>query len=116
MSGKKFIPDTIDVKIGEMILLMRTRQGMTQQYMAKLLGISPQQFQKYETGDNRVMASRLYKIAQIFQVPIATLYGENIPKGNNAYDRQICDIIKLITYLKPDDRKMIIALGNRLRK
>jgi transcriptional regulator with XRE-family HTH domain len=43
---------------------------MTQQQLAEAVGIKFQQIQKYETGMNRVSASRLWDIAAALSVPV----------------------------------------------
>jgi len=43
---------------------------MTQQHLADAVGIRFQQIQKYETGANRVSASRLWDIAIAMDVPV----------------------------------------------
>ena len=47
---------------------------MTQQQLADAVGIKFQQIQKYETGMNRVSASRLWDIASTMQVPVAYFF------------------------------------------
>tara|TARA_R110000751_G_scaffold87156_5_gene172952 strand:+ start:8084 stop:8413 length:330 start_codon:yes stop_codon:yes gene_type:complete len=44
--------------------------GMTQQQLGDMVGIKFQQIQKYETGMNRISASRLWDIAKALEVPI----------------------------------------------
>ena len=48
--------------------------GMTQQQLAERVGIKFQQIQKYETGMNRVSASRLWDIAQALSVSISFFF------------------------------------------
>ena len=48
--------------------------GMTQQQLAEQVGIKFQQIQKYETGMNRVSASRLWEIAAAVEVPISFFF------------------------------------------
>jgi transcriptional regulator with XRE-family HTH domain len=43
---------------------------MSQSTLADALGITSQQFQKYESGTNRIGAGRLHEIASLLQVPI----------------------------------------------
>jgi len=43
---------------------------MTQQQLAEQVGIKFQQIQKYETGANRVSASRLWDISEAMDVPV----------------------------------------------
>lgn len=114
MSGQPFIPNDIDVQIGETISILRTRQGMTQKDLAKRLGITFQQIQKYETASNRIAASRLFKIARELDVPIAILFGES---GHGLpYDRQINKIIKLMLKLNHNDCELLIRVAQRLSK
>ncbi len=47
---------------------------MTQQQLAEKVGIKFQQIQKYETGMNRVSASRLWDIADALEVPVAFFF------------------------------------------
>jgi transcriptional regulator with XRE-family HTH domain len=48
--------------------------GMTQQQLAEKVGIKFQQIQKYETGMNRISASRLWDIAESLSVPVAYFF------------------------------------------
>ncbi len=47
---------------------------MTQQQLAEKVGIKFQQIQKYETGANRVSASRLWDIADALDVPVSCFF------------------------------------------
>ena len=60
----------VDVHVGKRIRHRRWMVGMTQQQLAEKVGIKFQQIQKYETGMNRVSASRLWEIAGALEVPI----------------------------------------------
>ena len=61
-------PNPVDVHVGNRIRLRRTLLGYSQQYMAKKLGLTFQQVQKYEKGCNRVGASRLWDISKVLDV------------------------------------------------
>ena len=56
-------PNPADKKLGEKIRTRRTAAGMRQDELAKALGVTFQQVQKYEKGINRVSAVRLGQIA-----------------------------------------------------
>ncbi len=60
----------VDVHVGKRIRHRRWMLGMTQQQLGDLVGIKFQQIQKYETGMNRVSASRLWDIAKSLEVSI----------------------------------------------
>ncbi|SPH18555.1 hypothetical protein DEA8626_02095 [Defluviimonas aquaemixtae] len=47
---------------------------MTQQQLADKVGIKFQQIQKYETGMNRISASRLWDISDALGVPISFFF------------------------------------------
>jgi len=48
--------------------------GFSQETLARALGITFQQIQKYERGTNRVFASRLYHLARALRVPTAYFF------------------------------------------
>lgn len=60
----------VDVHVGKRIRHRRWMVGMTQQQLGEAVGIKFQQIQKYETGMNRVSASRLWDIAHAMDVPV----------------------------------------------
>ena len=60
----------VDVHVGKRIRHRRWMSGTTQQQLADKVGIKFQQIQKYETGMNRVSASRLWDIATALGVSI----------------------------------------------
>lgn len=66
--------DSVDVYVGARISLRRSALGMSQSALAGELGISFQQVQKYETGANRVSASRLHRIATILGTSVEALF------------------------------------------
>ncbi len=64
----------VDVHVGKRIRHRRWLVGMTQQQLAESVGIKFQQIQKYETGMNRVSASRLWDIASTLSVPVSFFF------------------------------------------
>jgi transcriptional regulator with XRE-family HTH domain len=61
-------PHPIDIHVGARIRAQRIVCGLTQSDLAKRVGISFQSVQKYEQGENRVSASRLYEFAEALGV------------------------------------------------
>lgn len=59
-------PTHIDQHIGRYLRQLRKDASMTQTDLADSLGVTVQQIQKYERGTNRISASRLYAICQVF--------------------------------------------------
>lgn len=66
----------IDMYVGSRVRLRRTLLGFPQGQIAKALGLTFQQVQKYERGANRIGASRLFELSRILSVPIAYFFDE----------------------------------------
>jgi transcriptional regulator with XRE-family HTH domain len=66
--------NTIDKAIGSRIRIYRKALGLSQTDLAKTLGITFQQVQKYESGANRVAASRLWDISDALNVSVLSLF------------------------------------------
>ncbi|MCF6443944.1 helix-turn-helix domain-containing protein [Nereida sp. MMG025] len=77
------MPHQIDVHVGKRIRHRRWMVGMTQQQLADQVGIKFQQIQKYETGANRVSASRLWDISEALGVSVSFFF-----EGADASDDQ----------------------------
>jgi transcriptional regulator with XRE-family HTH domain len=73
--------DDIDRHVGDRIRMRRIMVGTSQDELGKKLGITFQQIQKYEKGANRISAGRLYRAAQILDVPVSFFF-EGLPSAN----------------------------------
>jgi transcriptional regulator with XRE-family HTH domain len=73
---KRGEPDPVDIHVGSRIKTRRILLGKSQEVVAARLGISFQQLQKYESGANRVSASRLFDLAHILMSPISYFFDE----------------------------------------
>ena len=69
-------PNPVDVHVGSRVRIRRVMEGLSQEKLGKLMGLTFQQIQKYEKGTNRVGASRLYEISQILSVPVQFFFDE----------------------------------------
>lgn len=65
MKGK---PSNIDIHVGQRLRARRKVLGLTQSELADAMGVKFQQVQKYETGANRVSASKLFIAAEALHV------------------------------------------------
>ncbi|WP_264210272.1 helix-turn-helix domain-containing protein [Leisingera thetidis] len=77
----------VDVHVGKRIRHRRWLIGMTQQQLAEQVGIKFQQIQKYETGANRVSASRLWDISDALEVPVSFFFEGLQEEGKAAADK-----------------------------
>jgi transcriptional regulator with XRE-family HTH domain len=62
-------------ELGTRIRLRRVEQKLSQAELGAALGVSFQQIQKYEKGNNRVGAHRLQLIAEALDVPVSFFFG-----------------------------------------
>lgn len=69
-SSKTRKRDVIDDVIAAKVTARRRAQGVSQSTLAEKIGVSFQQVQKYETGENRIAASRLLRIARALESKI----------------------------------------------
>ena len=69
----------IDLHVGQRLRQRRCLLGMTQQRLAEAVGIKFQQIQKYESGANRVSASRLWALANALEVSVSYFF-DDLPR------------------------------------
>ena len=79
-------PDPYDREVGLRVRTLRLTRRMSQSDLGQSLGITFQQVQKYENGANRIGAGRLQRIAEIFEVPVATPFGASPREGRAGVD------------------------------
>ncbi|MFK5998248.1 MAG: helix-turn-helix transcriptional regulator [Rhodobacterales bacterium] len=64
----------VDEYVGKRVRQRRWMVGYSQQQLGEAVGIKFQQIQKYETGMNRISASRLWDIADALGVPVTFFF------------------------------------------
>ena len=67
---KKGTADEVDKLVGQRLKTRRAIKGLSQEKLAENIGLTFQQIQKYESGANRISASRLFQFAKILNVPV----------------------------------------------
>lgn len=81
----------VDIHVGKRVRHRRWMLGVTQQQLGDKVGIKFQQIQKYETGMNRVSASRLWDIAEALDVPVSFFF-EGFVKDAGDTDSVVADV------------------------
>lgn len=81
----------VDIHVGKRVRHRRWMLGVTQQQLGDKVGIKFQQIQKYETGMNRVSASRLWDIAEALDVPVSFFF-EGFAKDTGDGDTIVTDV------------------------
>jgi transcriptional regulator with XRE-family HTH domain len=64
----------MDKYIGARIRERRLALNISQAGLAETLGVTFQQVQKYEYGENRVTAARLFDICKALKVPLSHMF------------------------------------------
>lgn len=105
----------IDRQTGVLLRHTRLRAGMTQIELARRLGVSFQQIQKYEKGQNRISTSRLVGLAFALGVPPESLLPRSTAESPPNYDRSEHRAAKIARHI--EDEKTLrqwLDLGERL--
>ncbi|MEQ8335354.1 helix-turn-helix transcriptional regulator [Nisaea sp.] len=74
--GKTTSNNPVDVFVGARLRRRRKEMGMTQRIVAQKIGVTSQQYMKYERGDNRISASRLFDVASVLNTPVSFFFDE----------------------------------------
>jgi transcriptional regulator with XRE-family HTH domain len=84
MRGEKFMEiGELDLFVGKKLRTFRSKFKWPLKTLAEEIGISLQQLQRYELGENKISASMLHKIAGIFNVKIDVFFA--------GFEKQISD-------------------------
>jgi transcriptional regulator with XRE-family HTH domain len=68
------LPNAIDRHVASRLRLRRREMGLSQEIVANALGVTFQQFQKYEGAINRISAGALYRLAIALEVPVGYFF------------------------------------------
>lgn len=114
----------VDLHVGKRVRHRRWLVGMTQQQLAQAVGIKFQQIQKYETGANRISASRLWEIAAALEVHIsfffegindtATVDGSGTSSGDLIGDKEALDLVRSYYAIPENQRRRLFDLARVL--
>lgn len=112
----------IDVLVGKRIRARRHAMGISQTELGDAIGVKFQQIQKYETGANRVSASRLWAVAEKLGVDVvyffegikrsdenAEVTDEPIDKMEFLSDRDAIEMMELYRKLPNSQRSAVLA-------
>lgn len=115
----------VDIHVGKRIRHRRWMVGMTQEQLAAKVGIKFQQIQKYETGMNRVSASRLWDISDAMGNDVSFFFeglnsqadadGENnAAKGDFMADKEALELVRSYYSIPENQRRRLFELARVL--
>lgn len=102
----------IDKCVGARIRLYRKALGLSQTELAERIGVRFQQVQKYESGTNRVAASRLWKIADTLGVSVVTLFQD--VRENPVSSDDTIELLDLFQRLPESQRQDVVSFTRAL--
>lgn len=62
------------LEIGKKIRVLRQHAGLSQEKLAELVGVTPQQIQKYESAKTRISTDKIQLIAHALQVGVSAFF------------------------------------------
>ena len=118
----------VDEYVGKRVRQRRWMVGLSQQQLGEAVGIKFQQIQKYETGMNRVSASRLWDIAAVLDVPVTFFFDGydgaslNIDsaqakaggQGDFLADKEALDLVRSYYAIPENQRRKLFDLARVL--
>jgi transcriptional regulator with XRE-family HTH domain len=100
--------------IAERLREARKLAGLSQGYVAKILGLHRPSVSEMEAGNRRVSADEIARLAELYDVGVAWLIGE-APETIDAQDPRFELAARELTKLKPDDLERLLKLLAAMR-
>ncbi len=123
----------IDLHVGKRLRQRRRLLGLTQQKLAEAVSIRFQQIQKYESGANRISASRLWALSRALDVPVSYFFegaeahdapsGEVRANGTGAHaaapadvfqNKDTIDLVRAYYRLNEEPRRRLLDLAKAM--
>ena len=115
----------IDLHIGQRLRARRRMLGLSQPQLAEAVGVRFQQIQKYECGEDRISASRLWRLCGALKTPVDYFF-EGLEPTKSAeprlYDgleefqarQEALDLARSFQQLGEQPRRTLLALAKSL--
>lgn len=82
-------PTAVDRHVGRRLRLLRQIREVSMEKLAEIVDVAPQQIQKYEVGETRISASRIFELSKIFNVPLSWFYDDLQEEASAQMDARI---------------------------
>jgi transcriptional regulator with XRE-family HTH domain len=97
MAANKRLEQQLNEFTGKRIRHLRQMHGLSQQVTGDAIGVTAQQVQKYENGNNRISATRLYLLADRLNTSIASFFPSAIdPERHRQISDQQARILRIL--------------------
>lgn len=112
MAGKSTVLTDFDKRLGQLLTMHRTRLGLTQKDLARAIGCSFQQIQKYECAGNRMAVSRLYQICKYLEIPMGQFL--QVSDAEYVHDAKRMRILRNLNKMDPRYINAVILITDAL--
>lgn len=117
--------DLVDIYVSNKLKYFRKLRNISQQELAEIAGVSVQQYQKYEKGNNRMSCGKFYVLATHLNIPLScffegmekddigfTLYEEQTEfQNNDLKEKEAFKLLKTFSLINNNDlRKCLLEL------
>ena len=111
-TAKEHGPDPIDLHVGGQLRLARELNGLTQTEVGRALDMSFQVIQKYEQGEIRISASRLFQLARLLRKSpnyfFEGLAASDVP-GIGVPGRHEIELVRAFRNIQSDELKQLLV-------
>lgn len=111
-TAKEHGPDPIDLHVGSQLRLARELTGMTQTEVGQALHMSFQVIQKYEQGEIRISASRLFQLAKLLRKSPDYFFEGLVASdgsGIGALERSDIELVRAFRTIQSDELKQLLV-------
>ncbi len=127
------MPHPVDIHVGRRLRARRRLLGLTQEVLANAVTIRFQQIQKYESGANRISASRLWSLAKALDVSVSyffdgmnghepvseyEIHGEysfaEAPAADLLDEKETIDLVRYYYQLNKEPRRKLLDLAKAM--
>jgi transcriptional regulator with XRE-family HTH domain len=122
-TGRKRPAEKMYADLGKRLKALRIRAGVSQEGLADAMGVTFQQIQKYESGQNRLHIAKLHQICDILDIgwsyfldPVSDSDRETLEAFHSlVLDRTAMDLLEAFNRI-PDGatRKALVTMAQRL--
>jgi transcriptional regulator with XRE-family HTH domain len=106
----------IDQLVGSRLRQLRCMNGLTQEAVGRELGVAPQQIQKYEKGENRVSASKLFLLAEFYKVPMEAFFPRQDVEEQLRQTRKLNKIYRMLNAIPEEHHDDVEAVLRAFQK
>lgn len=108
--------EALEKAIGEKLYAVRKETGTSLKFLAALIGVTLQQFHKYEKGLNRISAGKLFYLAKEMKIPISSFFPKDDIDPADLTPDELCLIERFRKLRVNDQADQLIEILTTLKK